>query len=122
MAHIYKEGDRVRLLTDGGYNGSPFSPGALGTVHHAAEHGDADVVVDGDDRPLRFYSHEIEPTGEAKDHLGDVVPDLLEALESAATALEWARFHLSEAGVESGQVSGTIPEIRAAIARAKGKA
>lgn len=52
--------------------------------------------------------------------LAKAAPDLLEALEAAATALEWAKHHLEEAGVESAQVSGTIPEARAAIAKAKG--
>ena len=32
MTRIYKEGDRVRLITDGGYGLPQFCPGALGTV------------------------------------------------------------------------------------------
>ena len=37
-------------------------------------------------------------------------------LEAAATALDWAKHHLKKAGIESAQVSETIPEVRAALA------
>jgi len=65
MTHVYKKGDRVRLLTDGGYVGDEFHPGALGTVDTVGLVG-ARIVVDGTDDGALYFSHdEIEPLEES---------------------------------------------------------
>lgn len=87
MTHIYKQGDRVRLVTYGGYKGPEFFPGALGTVACAGyKNGAANVSVDGAERgPLHFFAKEIEPYDERAN--GADISELADRMVSIGTAL-----------------------------------
>lgn len=68
MTHQYKVGDRVKLVTNGGY-GAGWIPGMLGTVKYVHASGVVQVAVDGDSTHpggLNFYTKEITPLAAEK--------------------------------------------------------
>lgn len=57
----YKVGQRVCLVSDGGYHGDAYFPGALGTVTELSHHGVHVIADDAGDGPLFFYHREVKP-------------------------------------------------------------
>lgn len=92
MTQEYKVGDRVRLVTDGGYKVPEFFPGALGTV--VWRYGDGvDVCVDGYPDDLYFFADEIEPY-EADQKADPDVQALLRGLVSLGDAMATRLTHV----------------------------